>query len=168
MTFVSNSSIFHWSFGRLGWLVHSVISTGALPSFSWAMRLCLALMLASNVLRFSRSYSLTSAATRSKMSSGEGDRLRVLLWGLLGSDTMLVSSFAVLYFCVEARGGKNPRTVSFLSIELSADVCGEQNGHEQTWTMAMRCWRRCSIRASSSTSSPSKSSNLQTPNKTSK
>lgn len=69
----------------------------AVPSFSWAMRLCLALMLASKVLRFSRTYSFTSAAARSRMSSGEGERLRVLLWGLLGSD-MLASSFPALYF----------------------------------------------------------------------
>lgn len=52
---------------------------GSVPSFSWAMRLCFALMLASKVLRFSRSYSFTSAAARSRMSSGEGERLRVLL-----------------------------------------------------------------------------------------
>lgn len=34
----------------------------------------------------------------------------------------------------------------------------------RTWTMARRCWRRCSMSASSSTSSPSKSSNLQIQN----
>lgn len=68
------------------------------------MRLCFALMLASKVFRFSRSYSFTSAAARSRMSSGEGERLRVLLWGLLGSDIMLLSSFPALYFCKVQRG----------------------------------------------------------------
>lgn len=77
---------------QTGWLERT------LPSFSWAMRLCFALMLASKVFRFSRSYSFTSAAARSRMSSGEGERLRVLLWGLLGSDIMLASSFPALYF----------------------------------------------------------------------
>lgn len=58
-----------------------------LPLFcSTVMRLCLAFTDASNVSTFSRSYSLTSAATLSRMSSGEFERLRVLLWGLLGSD----------------------------------------------------------------------------------
>lgn len=37
---------------------------------------------------------------------------------------------------------------------------GERRGSTRTCTMARRCWRRCSIRASSSISSPSKSSNL--------
>lgn len=68
---------------------------------STAIRLCLALTEASNVSTFSRSYSLTSAATRSRMSSGDGERERELLCGLLGSDgtDRLLSSARYLYFC---------------------------------------------------------------------
>lgn len=91
VSFIQLALYAHRQDGKMPW-------SGASPSFSWAMRLCLALMLASKVLTFSRSYSLTSAATRSRMSSGEGERLRVLLWGLLGSEIMLVSSFTTLYF----------------------------------------------------------------------
>lgn len=73
-----------------------------LPLFcSTVIRLCLAFTEASNVSTFSRSYSFTSAATLSRMSSGEGDRVQVLLWGLLGSDgtDILLSSARYLYFC---------------------------------------------------------------------
>lgn len=52
-------------------------------------------------------------------------------------------------------------TLDVVGPQQTMDSPGTPGRHIQTWTMAIRCCRRCSMSASSSISSPSKSSRLQ-------